>query len=105
GPLNVTIIRKASHAQKRQAYHVALGGALVDTLICGGIGLGFGWLLERVVQERWVKAALALFIAAYGLKILLVDRRRDAEREAESDEYATGVRPRPPAKKGRLPVL
>jgi threonine/homoserine/homoserine lactone efflux protein len=105
GPLNVTIIRKASHGERRQAYRVALGGALVDTLICGAIGLGFGWLLEKVVQERWVKAALALFLVAYGLKIVLFDRRRDDEREAETDETGANAIPREPAKKGRLPVL
>ncbi len=76
GPLNINIIRKASHGEMKNAIRVALGGALIDALICALIGLGFGWLLERVMADRFVKAGLALFLVAYGLKILLVDRKK-----------------------------
>lgn len=83
GPLNVTIIRKASHAHRRQAFRVAFGGALVDMLLCGAIGLGFAWILQRIVTVTWVKMTLALFLLAYGLKVLIWDRKRDAERTRE----------------------
>ncbi len=78
GPINVTVIRKSSQGKLRDALRVALGGALIDTLICGLIGLGFGWLLDKVMTIRWVKGILALFLVGYGLKILLVDRKREA---------------------------
>ena len=81
GPINVTVIRKSSQGKVRDALRVALGGALIDTLICGLIGLGFGWLLDEVMTVRWVKGILALFLVGYGLKILLVDRRREAADE------------------------
>lgn len=78
GPINVTVIRKSSQGQVRDALRVALGGALIDTLICGLIGLGFGWLLETAMTSRWVKGILALFLVGYGVKILVVDRKREA---------------------------
>jgi threonine/homoserine/homoserine lactone efflux protein len=86
GPINVTIIRKASHGRRRDAYRVGLGGALVDLLLCGAIGLGFGWLLERLVTDVWVKRALALFLLGYGLKVLFHDAKRDERRWKEDDE-------------------
>lgn len=77
GPLNVTCLRKGLQGQRREAYRVALGGAAVDIFVCLLIGLGLGWILEKVVTNPWVRAVLALFLVGYGLKILLVDRKRD----------------------------
>ena len=80
GPLNVTCLRKSLQGKKRDAYRVALGGATVDTFICALIGLGLGWILEKVVTNPWVRGTLAVFLVAYGAKLLFVDARRDAER-------------------------
>ena len=102
GPLNVTIIGKASNRLRRQAYRVALGGSLVDMLICGAIGLGFSWALETLVTKRWVKASLAIFLVLYGLKILIVDRKRDREALPVAGDDGG---PAPAAPKGRLHVL
>ena len=82
GPVNVNIIRKASLNQTREALRVGLGAALVDTVICGFVAMGFGWVLEKVVSNPWTRLGLALFLLASGLKILVFDRRRDAERDA-----------------------
>ena len=84
GPLNITIIRKASEGQARAAFKVGLGGAIIDTLICALIGLGFTHLISGVVTNQWVKGALSLFLIGYGLKVLIWDRKRDAKREAEA---------------------
>ena len=106
GPLNVTIINKASGRLRRQAYRVAIGGGLVDMFICGAIGLGFSWALERIVTKRWVKSGLALFLVLYGLKILLLDRRRDAARAAREKAAPHAETHLASQKhKGRLPVL
>lgn len=78
GPLNVTVIRKASADHVRSAFRVAFGGAAVDTLICGAIGMGFGWALDMVVGNPWVKAPLALFLVGYGSYIAIRDRARAA---------------------------
>jgi threonine/homoserine/homoserine lactone efflux protein len=94
GPINVTVIRKSSRGRVKDALRVALGGALIDTLICGLIGLGFGWLLETVMTRRWVKGTLALFLVAYGLKILLIDRKREA---ADGNGGANGNDGDPPS--------
>jgi threonine/homoserine/homoserine lactone efflux protein len=80
GPVNVSVIRKASRYQTREALRVALGAALVDTAICGFVAMGFGWALEKIVTNAWTRLGLALFLVAGGLKILVLDRRRDAER-------------------------
>jgi threonine/homoserine/homoserine lactone efflux protein len=77
GPLNVTVLRKSLHGRRREAYRVAAGGSAVDILVCLLIGLGLGWILEKVATNFWVRTALALFLVVYGLKLLLVDRRRD----------------------------
>jgi threonine/homoserine/homoserine lactone efflux protein len=100
GPLNVTVIRKASAMLRRQAYRIALGGSIIDAVICAGIGLGFGWALEKLATERWVKTVLALFLVGYGLKILILDRKKDAEHEAEKPDRAASR-----SRKGQLPVL
>jgi threonine/homoserine/homoserine lactone efflux protein len=82
GPVNVNVIRKASRAETREALRVALGAALVDTVICGFVAMGFGWALEKVVANPWTRLGLALFLLASGLKILVLDRKRDAEKAA-----------------------
>ena len=107
GPLGVTCLRKSLQGERRDAYHVALGGASVDTLICLLIGLGLGWILEKVVTNPWVRGPLALFLVAYGAKLLLVDARRDAEK---SDPVSSRLQftPRPaeiPEGRFRFPVL
>jgi threonine/homoserine/homoserine lactone efflux protein len=102
GPLNVTIIGKASSRKRREAYRVAVGGGLVDMLICGAIGLGFGWALETLVTKRWVKASLALFLVLYGLKVLILDRKKEREALSAAER---GDGPAKQAPKGRLHVL
>ncbi len=77
GPLNVTCLRKGLQGKHREAYRVAIGGSVVDALVCLLIGLGLGWILEKVVTNPWVRSLLAVFLVGYGLKLLLVDRRRD----------------------------
>lgn len=77
GPLNVTCLRKSLLGKRRDAYRVAAGGSVVDIFVCLLIGLGLGWILEKVVTNPWIRAALAIFLMGYGLKLLLVDRRRD----------------------------
>lgn len=107
GPLNVTCLRKGLQGHRRDAYRVALGGAAVDILVCLLIGLGLGWILEKAVTNMWVRSALALFLVGYGLKLLLVDRRRDklALAAALAEPDTSGERPAPAAARFRLPVL
>ncbi|HUM02911.1 MAG TPA: LysE family transporter [Thermoanaerobaculia bacterium] len=90
GPLNVSILRKTLHGQRRDAFKVAFGGAAIDALICGVIGLGLGWALERVVTNRWVRGFLALFLLAYGLKLLFWDLKREEEVERLAAGNNTG---------------
>jgi threonine/homoserine/homoserine lactone efflux protein len=107
GPLNVTCLRKSLQGGKRDAYRVAVGGATVDMFICALIGLGLGWILEKVVTNPWVKGTLALFLVGYGAKVLLVDARRDAAR-ADLESSRLQFTPRPSdARKGfsRFPML
>ncbi len=107
GPLNVSILRKTLHNRRRDAFRAALGGAAVDALICGVIGLGFGWAIEAVVSNRWVRGVLALFLIAYGLKILLLDRAREeeAERLAAGNDEGSGETPPRPGRVSRFPVI
>ena len=107
GPLNVNVLRKTLHNRRRDAFRAALGGAAVDGLICGVIGLGFGWAIEAVVSNRWVRGFLALFLVAYGLKILFWDRTREeaAERLAAGDNHSSGETPRPAGHASRFPLL
>jgi threonine/homoserine/homoserine lactone efflux protein len=107
GPLGVTCLRKSLQGERRDAYRVAFGGASVDTLICALIGLGLGWILEKVVTNPWVKGTLALFLVGYGAKLLFVDARRDAE-HINPRPSRLGFIPAPAtAREGRLrfPVL
>ena len=84
GPVNVNVIRKASRNETREALRISLGAALVDTVICGFVAMGFGWVLEKVVTNPWTRLGLALFLLAGGLKILVLDRKRDAHRNGAS---------------------
>ncbi len=106
GPLNVSILRKTLHGQRRDAFRVAFGGAAVDALICGVIGLGLGWALERIVTDRWVRGFLALFLVGYGLKILIWDRTREDEavRLAALNDPVTAETPLPVGR-SRFPFL
>ncbi len=108
GPLGVTCLRKSLHGERRDAYHVALGGASVDAFICALIGLGLGWILEKVVTNPWVRGTLALFLVGYGAKLLLVDARRDAERIDPVRSRLDFIPPPATPREGgrfRLPVL
>jgi threonine/homoserine/homoserine lactone efflux protein len=104
GPLNVTCLRKSLQGRNREAFRVAAGGSVVDALVCLLIGLGLGWILEKVVTNLWVRAALAVFLVGYGLKLLLVDRRRDRLALAEAAVSGEGPAPVAPGR-SRLPVL
>lgn len=107
GPLNVSILRKTLHGHRRDAFRVAYGGAAIDALICGVIGLGLGWALETLATNRWVRGFLALFLMIYGLKLLFWDLKREEEVERLAAENGPGadtgpVTPRPTS---RLPFL
>jgi threonine/homoserine/homoserine lactone efflux protein len=107
GPLNVTCLRKSLQGERRDAYRVAFGGAAVDAFICALIGLGLGWILEKVVTNAWVRGILALFLVSYGAKLLLVDARRDADR-TDPGTSRLQLTPRPadaPGGSSRFPVL
>jgi len=107
GPLNVTCLRKSLQGEKRDAFRVAFGGATVDTFICTLIGLGLGWILEKVVTNPWVRGTLAVFLVGYGAKLLLVDARRDAER-TDPETSRLQFTPRPADTRegfSRFPVL
>ncbi len=107
GPLGVTCLRKSLQGERRDAYRVAFGGASVDTFICALIGLGLGWILEKVVTNPWVRGTLALFLLGYGAKLLFVDARRDAEK-SDPGSSRLHFTPRPAeAQEGRvrLPIL
>jgi threonine/homoserine/homoserine lactone efflux protein len=107
GPLNVTCLRKSLQGERRDAYRVAFGGAVVDTFICALIGLGLGWILEKVVTNPWVRGILAVFLVGYGAKLLFVDARRDAER-SDPGTSRLQLTPRPADTRGglfKLPVL
>lgn len=106
GPVNFNVIRKASQNQTREAHRVALGAALVDTVICGFVAMGFGWVLAKVVNNPWTRLGLALFLLAGGLKILIFDRKRDAERNDERDDARAGLTAPPKEVSGfRFPFL
>ncbi|HQR66650.1 MAG TPA: LysE family transporter [Thermoanaerobaculia bacterium] len=108
GPLNVSILRKTLHGHRKDAFRVAFGGAAIDALICGTIGLGLGWALERIVTNRWVRGFLALFLLAYGFKLLFWDLRREAEAErlaARNNGESSGEAPAPPRPTSRFPFL
>jgi threonine/homoserine/homoserine lactone efflux protein len=106
GPLNVTVIRKASNRRRRDAFRVSLGGALIDALICGVVGLGFGWILERLVRSNAVKLGLAVFLIAYGFLILLRDRKHQKPPVLLPEELpAEALAPAPDPKHTRMPVL
>ena len=102
GPVNINVIRKASQNATREALRVALGAALVDTVVCGFVAMGFGWVLEKVVTNPWTRLGLALFLLGSGLKILFLDRRRDAE----PDRARPGLTATPKeVAGGRFPLL
>ncbi len=102
GPVNFNVIRKASQNQTREALRVGLGAALVDTVICGFVAMGFGWVLEKVVNNPWTRLGLALFLLAGGLKILVFDRKN----ESRSDDPRTGLTAPPKEVAGfRFPLL
>jgi threonine/homoserine/homoserine lactone efflux protein len=105
GPLNVTCLRKGLQGDRHEAYRVAAGGAAVDVLVCLLIGLGLGWILEKVVTNAWVRAVLAVFITGYGLKLLLVDRRRGPAAPALGLTPVPGPDPGPAPGRWRLGVL
>lgn len=86
GPVNLTVIRYASHGRVRKALGVAAGASAVDVVLCGSIVIGLGWILERVVANPWVKAVLALVLVAYGLKIFAMEKRAEAETRASPEE-------------------
>ena len=105
GPINVTVLKKTLHGQRRDAFRVAFGGAAVDALICAVVGLGLGWALELVATNRWVRGLLALFLVAYGLKLLFWDLKKDdeAERIAAMNGGNSGVTQLP--RKSRFPFV
>ena len=92
GPIGITCLRRSLLGERRQAYHVALGGASVDVLTCALIGFGVGWVLERVVTSPWVRGPLALFLVASGVKLLVDARGDNAGDGARTLEVSTPLR-------------
>jgi len=91
GPIGITCLRRSLLGERRQAYHVALGGASVDVLTCALIGFGVGWVLEGIVTSPWVRGPLALFLVASGVKLL-----RDARNGPGAFDASRAGRPSTP---------
>jgi threonine/homoserine/homoserine lactone efflux protein len=106
GPIGITCLRRSLLGERRQAYHVALGGASVDVLTCALVGFGVGWVLERVVTSPWVRGPLALFLVASGVKLLL-DARSSGNAGDGTGERVPSAPPRGTAIAGMpgLPFL
>ena len=106
GPIGITCLRRSLLGERRQAYHVALGGASVDVLTCALIGFGVGWVLERVVTSPWVRGPLAFFLVASGVKLLVDVRGKTGEGGGTRARERTSP-PRVTARAGveRLPFL
>ncbi len=100
GPLNVSVIRKASTHDRTSALRLAFGGALIDAIICLFVGLGLGWILEKIVTNNVVRLGLPLLLTAYGVKILVHDRKRIRVEAAAQNGVDGPPTPRPKGRAG-----
>jgi threonine/homoserine/homoserine lactone efflux protein len=75
GPVGLAVLRGASERRLRDAIHVGLGGATVDTLICAAVGVGAGPTLARLASPA-VRGTLSLAYAAIGAVVLVRELRR-----------------------------
>jgi threonine/homoserine/homoserine lactone efflux protein len=87
GPIAVYVVQRALQGEIKKGISVGLGSVIVDVFYCMLITMGLMSLLSPYLQNIIVQLLLSSFVIAYGVKMLLVDRKKqkaadDGEREA-----------------------
>lgn len=75
GPISVFVAQQTMKGQTRDGLRVAAGSVVIDIVYCLIITLGFISLFARYLQDHIVQLALAMIMIAYGMKMLIYDRR------------------------------
>ena len=86
GPIAVYAIRRALEGEVKRGVMVGVGSVTVDVFYCLLITMGLMSLLDDVLQNIYVQLTLATFVLAYGIKMLVVDRKRRKAEESDDDD-------------------
>lgn len=87
GPIAVYVVQRALHGEIKKGISVGLGSVIVDVFYCLLITMGLMSLLSPYLENIIVQLLLSSFVIAYGVKMLVIDRKKaqggaDGEREA-----------------------
>jgi L-lysine exporter family protein LysE/ArgO len=77
GPISLYVAQRILNHESWKAAYVALGSVIIDTAYCLVITLGFISLLHPYLQHGFVQLGLSVFLVIYGVKMLLVDQKKE----------------------------
>lgn len=103
GPIAVYVVQRALNGELKKGIAVGVGSVSVDVIYCLLITLGLMSLLTPYLENVIVQLLLSLFVIAYGVKMLIFDRKKasngDDDTDGTEDEESNG---RPFAKSRHL---
>jgi threonine/homoserine/homoserine lactone efflux protein len=86
GPTSIYVAQRTLNGETRKGLHVAFGAVLVDVLYCLVITMGLISLISPYIQNPVVQIIFSVFLIAYGVKMLVFDRRKSLEDEEQEEQ-------------------
>jgi threonine/homoserine/homoserine lactone efflux protein len=84
GPISIYAAQQTMKGDYIRGLLVCVGSVIVDVIYCLVITMGLISLVYPWMHNEWMQIGLSIFIIGYGLKMLLVDSRRDPKREPDA---------------------
>ena len=85
GPIAVYVVQRALHGEIRKGIAVGVGSVTIDIIYCLLITLGLMSLLSPYLENVIVQLVLSAFVIAYGLKMLVFDRKKYGTKTGEEN--------------------
>ncbi len=88
GPTSLYIAHKALGGESRKGFLVSVGAVLTDVFYCLIITMGLISFLHSYLQNPVVQIVFSVLLIGYGVKMLVFDRKKLADKAAVGTEVA-----------------
>ncbi len=84
GPISIYAAQQTMKGEWLKSVQVCIGSVIVDIIYCLIITMGLISLVYPWLQNDWVQGGLSIFIIGYGIKMLMIDSRKDPAKETDA---------------------